>query len=807
MGKRMFRCSVSLILALSLFGSGLSAAAKDPVTPELLKLLAAGEQRKAETLLSGAAGSTPEVVFWTGLLSRTRFDVKGALPLLVASAQMRPDSPESRAALCVVGLDLARDGRTALLYYNALLTVASQNPRSVPIRWMAAMMARTLTRTDAFHLSAETKKRILRCGVREYEAVLSLLRHGPGPALVHQTVGNLLDDLEAYEESIKHRNLVLGMERKPWSLQASAWTLHRLGRDAEALPLIREAIAASPEDPTYHRTLGDILWTSGQRAEAAQAYEAASKLSPKDRTYLWLSMYAQRQLGNYTAAREFARRRLADAPDDAEFKVWEARFSVLLQEPGASERLLEAGGFDFRGNPIKLNPAKGPWFLAAQTGDLQKFQQLMATEDINAGNPDESGKTALMYAAQAGWEPILVELIRAGADLDRIDSNGDTALHHSADFAQPRMMQLLLEAGAKTGLQDRWKQTPLTMAACERDWDAFRALLQKTPELHLATPHGTPLHYACGYGEIGMIRALLQKGADINARSPRLGMTPLMTACKQWAHSYVVTPLLDAGAEINARDFDGRTALHHSIDPLMNVPLVELLLEKGADPSIPDRFGTTAILQARLLGFEETARAMENKIGRRETLRFPRLQVDEVSREQRNALFFVFPILLGEGHPLGRLSSAAPNDKAAAREELERMFDIDNADALRQELRAFEKFEPTPPASKIERLGPLLTETLGQIRLSAVSRGEDESAWVKAHLIYLSDLGMIAGFLEPGEAAERIGAASREISAAFSSWEDFLRSFQLGVRLYEGWEADRYKQIGRNVQAHVIWPR
>jgi ankyrin repeat protein len=58
----------------------------------------------------------------------------------------------------------------------------------------------------------------------------------------------------------------------------------------------------------------------------------------------------------------------------------------------------------------------------------------------------------------------------------------------------------------------------------------------------------------------------------------------------------VVRLLLDHGAEVNARDRKGRTALMHAVTSF-NVTAVRLLLEHGADRNLVDENGKTALQQ------------------------------------------------------------------------------------------------------------------------------------------------------------------------------------------------------------------
>ncbi len=91
----------------------------------------------------------------------------------------------------------------------------------------------------------------------------------------------------------------------------------------------------------------------------------------------------------------------------------------------------------------------------------------------------------------------------------------------------------------------------------------------------------TALHTAASQGLLDEVRELLDKGADVNARSRWEGCTPLHVAAE--ANCFRVAELLLARkAEVNVKDDFGRTPLH-SVAKGGNVDLARLLLERGAD--------------------------------------------------------------------------------------------------------------------------------------------------------------------------------------------------------------------------------
>lgn len=61
-------------------------------------------------------------------------------------------------------------------------------------------------------------------------------------------------------------------------------------------------------------------------------------------------------------------------------------------------------------------------------------------------------------------------------------------------------------------------------------------------------------------GDTAAVQALIERGADVNARIKENGQTVLLLSIIR-GHTNTVKELLDKGADINARDKDGYTAL------------------------------------------------------------------------------------------------------------------------------------------------------------------------------------------------------------------------------------------------------
>lgn len=132
---------------------------------------------------------------------------------------------------------------------------------------------------------------------------------------------------------------------------------------------------------------------------------------------------------------------------------------------------------------------------------------------------------------------------------------------------------------------------------------------------------GTALMIAVHYGHTYQVETLLRRGADVNAKDPD-GATALMiavdprVALADWrsggVHSKLAAMLLAAGANPNARRNDGATALMLAAKG-GNPRFLQALLDKGADVNTRTGQGTTALMIAAAEGHEHIVSALVAK--------------------------------------------------------------------------------------------------------------------------------------------------------------------------------------------------
>jgi uncharacterized protein len=256
-----------------------------------------------------------------------------------------------------------------------------------------------------------------------------------------------------------------------------------------------------------------------------------------------------------------------------------------------------------------------PLVDAARRGDAAAVRALLRRQPAVVNVAAADGMTALHYAVRANDAAMVQALLRAKADVKVATRYGVTPLALAAQNGSAEMIELLAKAGADVNAQALDAQTPLMIAARTGSAAAIKALVARgaTVKVKDAWMEETPLSWAAAENHPQAVAALLELGADPNARSkvlsfpefrwvtsgmvstalPRGGWTPLMHAARQGAIDGA-RALAEGGADLNIKDPDGTTAL---VIAIINAhyDVAAMLLEKGADPNIADTSGMAAV--------------------------------------------------------------------------------------------------------------------------------------------------------------------------------------------------------------------
>jgi len=154
---------------------------------------------------------------------------------------------------------------------------------------------------------------------------------------------------------------------------------------------------------------------------------------------------------------------------------------------------------------------------AVTARDVAKVRELLASgADVNEAGGN--GKTPLYIASYKGYIDIVILLLEAGADANKVDTGyGETPLYAASGHGRADIVALLLNAGANV---DKARKndggSPLVIASYARRADIVRLLLEAGADVHKAKWDGeTPLYIASYSGYADIVTLLLNAGADI----------------------------------------------------------------------------------------------------------------------------------------------------------------------------------------------------------------------------------------------------------------------------------------------------
>jgi ankyrin repeat protein len=160
-------------------------------------------------------------------------------------------------------------------------------------------------------------------------------------------------------------------------------------------------------------------------------------------------------------------------------------------------------------------------------------------------NAKQGGITALMEASRRGktHHEVAAALIRAGAEINVQDPYGVTPLLFAAISGSPETIRMLLKSGANVKA---------------KDVDGRTALIET-----LTTENDLPPE---------TIEELIEAGSEVNVRICG-GLTPLMIAAA--GNSRILRAIIRAGADLNATDDRGETALRWAKDSPENYKILK----------------------------------------------------------------------------------------------------------------------------------------------------------------------------------------------------------------------------------------
>jgi len=189
----------------------------------------------------------------------------------------------------------------------------------------------------------------------------------------------------------------------------------------------------------------------------------------------------------------------------------------------------------------------------------------------------------LILAAEQGNTDAVIQWLEQGASIDARDSRGRTAILAATHGNHPETVQALIEEGANIHIQDHQQDNPFLYAGAEGLLDIVKLLIDAGADPTITNRYGgVALIPASEHGYVEVVRELLTRTSiDVNHVN-NLGWTALMEAI-----------ILNNGGPKQQE-------------------VIQLLIEHGADTTIPDKNGVTPLEHAKNRHFTEIERLLRD---------------------------------------------------------------------------------------------------------------------------------------------------------------------------------------------------
>jgi hypothetical protein len=321
----------------------------------------------------------------------------------------------------------------------------------------------------------------------------------------------------------------------------------------KAATILRESIAAPglarEERAWLSIKLAEVLVRGGLFEEADRALGDAIAARPSDATaHLRLAQVRLLGTGDVAGALRAADGNRA-AGDSVEIKRVRAMAQYvqwsrdrLAGRPVADLRRLAQASY--------LGPEDALVMCARYPALLREFEVMLAAGLVRGvDSRDEAGDTALLAAAAGANIRAASLLVDQGANVDAADRRGRRPLTFAIERANPELQGMLLRSGAKMDYVDMDGRSPLMLAVQKGDSASAAALLRNHAQRKTAglRDPGELLAVAAARGDVQTLRVVLDAGAAVDARD-RNGRTALIWAVSM-GHYDAAHLLLERNAE------------------------------------------------------------------------------------------------------------------------------------------------------------------------------------------------------------------------------------------------------------------
>ncbi|KAF4079945.1 hypothetical protein AMELA_G00184190 [Ameiurus melas] len=254
----------------------------------------------------------------------------------------------------------------------------------------------------------------------------------------------------------------------------------------------------------------------------------------------------------------------------------------------------------------KVKFDEGAVFLAAcSSGDTEEVLRLLERgADINYANVD--GLTALHQACIDDNVDMVTFLVEHGACINQPDNEGWIPLHAAASCGYMDIAEYLINQGANVGVVNSEGETPLDIAEEEPMEELLKNEINR---------QGVDIEAARKEEERTMLRDArqwLNSGQINDVRHAKSGGTALHVAAAK-GYTEVLKLLIQAGYDVNIKDYDGWTPLHAAAHWGKD-EACRILVENLCDMDVVNKVGQTAfdVSDEDVLGYLEELQKKQN---------------------------------------------------------------------------------------------------------------------------------------------------------------------------------------------------
>ena len=266
-------------------------------------------------------------------------------------------------------------------------------------------------------------------------------------------------------------------------------------------------------------------------------------------------------------------------------------------------------------NYVMEGPTNTVGFAAAH-GNSELLSRLLQSNSTSINERDDLGFTPLHWAAQAGQDAIVKQLLVDGASINSTDPKGNTPLHWAVFTGHSNVVEMLIANKAGLNVKGSGEKSPLYLAVQQGFTLLAEMLLKAGADPNIATSSGeTPICVAVASGNLEALKLLLAYHANLNVKNS--GDSIFQVWAGGTANLEIANHLLANGCDAKAKGREGKTPLHVLVEAASwqrgqdgQIQAVQWLLDHKADVNAKDDKGKTPL---SLLKYHGGGRVIERR--------------------------------------------------------------------------------------------------------------------------------------------------------------------------------------------------